>query len=130
MKDQSILREGDNFENIYQIGSGTVRVEKLQENGRVEILGTMGTSEMFGEISFLGGIGASVSIVADENNVDIYIIGKGYIEQLFSRYKGTGMEGKFYKFLSLVLSRRIRQRELEEQLKAVTKQTILLTNLE
>jgi len=130
MKDQVILREGDNFENIYQIGSGIVRMEKTHEDGRIEILGTMGTSEMFGEISFLGGVGASVSIVSDQNSVDIYIIGKGYIEQLFSKYKDTGIEGKFYKFLALVLSRRIRQRELEEQLRLAAKKPVFLTNME
>jgi len=130
MRDQVILRQGDNFEKIYQIGNGIVRVEKTLEDGKIEILGRMGTSEMFGEISFLGGgVGASVNIISDQNNVDIYVIGKGYIEQLFKEYKDTGIEGKFYKFLSLVLSRRIRQRELEEQLRASTQQPIFLTHM-
>jgi len=95
MKDQFILREGENFDSIYQIGNGIVRIEK-RFGEKVEILGTMGTSEMFGEISFLGGDGASVDIVADQNNVDIYIIGKAYIEGFF-KHKDTGIEGKFYK---------------------------------
>lgn len=130
MKEQCILREGENFDSIYQIGNGIVRVEKRMEDGRVEILGTMGTSEMFGEVSFLEGVGATADIIADQNNVDIYIISKDYIEGLFKEHKKTGIEGKFYKFLSLVLSRRIRQKELEEQLKFSTSKNVFLTNME
>lgn len=110
MKDEIILEPADESTNIYQIGRGNCRVE-VQENGKTKVLGIMNNSEMFGEISFLNGTGATVSIVANENNTHIYCIEREYIAKLFEKIPGTA--GKFYKFLSWVLARRIRQRESE-----------------
>eukprot|EP01117_Protostelium_nocturnum_P015941 TRINITY_DN6213_c0_g1_i1.p1 TRINITY_DN6213_c0_g1~~TRINITY_DN6213_c0_g1_i1.p1 ORF type:complete len:1371 (-),score=496.08 TRINITY_DN6213_c0_g1_i1:61-4173(-) len=115
MKDMVILSQGESFGKIYQIGNGLCRIEKQNESGKTEIVGTMNGAEMFGEISFLSGQGASVSIIADENDVDIYVIDRVHILGLFEKHPGMG--GKFYKFMALILSRRIRQREVEEQLR-------------
>jgi len=111
MKDMKVLPQGEASGKIYQIGNGVLRVEKASG----EIVGTMTSPEMFGEISFLSGQGASVTIKADENNVDVYTIDREYILSMFEKVPLMG--GKFYKFLALILSRRIRQREVEEQLR-------------
>lgn len=109
-KDEVILSEVDESHSIYQIGRGSCRIEKL-ENGKPVVLGIMQQSEMFGEISFLTGAGATVTILANENNVDIFKIDRDYIFKIFE--KNPSIAGKFYKFLSWVLARRVRQRETE-----------------
>lgn len=58
-----ILAQGDESVGVYQIGNGICRVE-VTKNDATEVIGTLGTSEMFGEVSFLRHEGASVSIVA------------------------------------------------------------------
>ena len=58
------------------------------------------------------GVASTVSIIADEDSVDIYAVEKAYIESLFE--KNPGLAGKFYKFLCLIMARRVRQREVEE----------------
>jgi hypothetical protein len=129
MKDDVILAEGDEFDKIFQIGTGSCRIEKLNDDGQSELIGTMGSSEMFGEVNFMIGGGSYATFFADENNMDVYVIERDYLNQLFSSH--PGMAGKFLKFLSLVLARRIRQRELEEQLRLHTcgNEPVFLTHL-
>lgn len=57
---------------IFQIGKGSCRVEKLME-GKSKVLGRMESGEVFGEISFLEGGKTSATIVADEET-EIYAI--------------------------------------------------------
>eukprot|EP01119_Soliformovum_irregulare_P022725 TRINITY_DN7826_c0_g1_i2.p1 TRINITY_DN7826_c0_g1~~TRINITY_DN7826_c0_g1_i2.p1 ORF type:complete len:1295 (+),score=332.56 TRINITY_DN7826_c0_g1_i2:87-3971(+) len=113
-RDEIILEEGSESARIYQIGSGICRIEKRGKSGKTEVLGMLGQSEMFGEISFVMNTRVTAGIVAD-SEVDIYAVSKEYLESLFET--DPLMEGKFYKFLALVLSRRIRQREMEEELR-------------
>jgi len=130
LKDEKILAEGYESDCIYQIGNGICRVEKNSDPDSPPIvLGTMTDSELFGEIGFLTNSGASASVIADENHVNIYCIKRDHIEELISI--DPAMAGRFYKFLCLVLARRIRQRELEQQLRLnnTSDEDVFLTNL-
>ena len=49
---EPILRVGDQFDGIYQIGNGVVRVEELAEDGTPVVLAAMGSSEIFGEVRY------------------------------------------------------------------------------
>ena len=62
------------------------RVERENEHGETVLLGTMANLEMFGEISFLDpDESASVTVVADEDEVEVYVISKEYLESLFAQ---------------------------------------------
>jgi CRP-like cAMP-binding protein len=76
-----------------------------------ETVGHYQEREMFGETGFLLKNPSAVTIIADEDNVEIYKVEKASLEAMFQIY--PGLAGKFYKFLSLMIARRIRQREME-----------------
>lgn len=69
--------------------------------------------------------GATARIIAD-SQCDIYVIKKSFIENLLREYPGLG--GKFYRFLALVLVRRMKQREMEQQLSTKSQKQVFLTN--
>ena len=63
-KDEIIISEGDYFQRIFQLSAGRCRAEK-----RGAVLGYIDQHETFGEISFLQGEGATVSVIADDDSV-------------------------------------------------------------
>lgn len=81
------------------------------QSDKTETVGHYQEREMFGETGFLLKNPSSVTIIADEDNVEIYKVEKASLEAMFQIY--PGLAGKFYKFLSLMIARRIRQREME-----------------
>merc|ERR1712146_179521 len=93
-KDEVVVAQGEEHHSIFQIGVGDCRVEILTDEGATRVVGQMRQPEMFGEISFLnadGGSGASVSVVADDDEVvDIYIIDADYIAALFLKDAAQG----------------------------------------
>jgi len=112
--DEVAIAQGEIQEKMYQIASGNCRIERFDMmSQQSEIVGYYNEREMFGEVGFLLRNESNVSVVADEDKVEIYIIDKAYLEKVFAQQ--PGIAGKFYKFLSLVIARRIRQRELEIQ---------------
>jgi len=117
-------------QSIFQIRKGTCRIEKrigghkthkrkhLLATNRTKdtyplknsiVLGQMGNMETFGEIGFLmGGIGQS-SVIANDNNVELYIIEGSFINALFAKY--PALAGRFYHYISSVLARRLKEQE-------------------
>jgi hypothetical protein len=61
---EPILCVGDQFDGIYQIGNGIVRVEELAADGTPVVLATMGSSEIFGEVRCGALIGAVLIVQA------------------------------------------------------------------
>jgi CRP-like cAMP-binding protein len=107
-KDQVILKEGLEHQCVYQIVHGNCRIEKETPEGVKKVLGSMEQGQLFGEMSFLQGGGATVSVVADEE-VTVYVIEGDYINALFGRH--PDLAGRFYHFLSSVLANRLNKRE-------------------
>jgi CRP-like cAMP-binding protein len=103
-KENAIIREGENFQRIYQMISGQCRIEKGNK-----CLGVMYAGQMFGEISFLVSGGATASVIADSDEVEIYVLEGYYINILFAMR--PELAGKFYKHLASCLQRTIRSRE-------------------
>ena len=101
-KDSVILGEGQLTTGLYQISHGHVRIEKKGVSVAKLLAG-----EIFGEMSFLTGgkegTVASASVVAGEEEVDVYFISNEYIQKLFQT-KGFG--GRFYEYLASCLSKR------------------------
>lgn len=109
-KNQTIIREGEVHNRIFQIAKGKCRIEKTKDDS-ILLLGSMGINEVFGEISFLQEGAATASIVADSDEVDIYIF-EGYsINILFATQ--PELASRFFYYLSTMLSSRFEQREKE-----------------
>jgi len=105
-KDQKIVIEGQIFQRIYQIVSGVCRIEKTGVN---RVLGTMEDGQMFGEISFLISGGATASVIADSEIVEVNVLEGYFINILFGMR--PELAGRFYKHLANVLQKTIRSRE-------------------
>lgn len=103
-KDTVIVQEGDNFQRIYQIVEGVCRIEKGGKR-----LGQMVSGQTFGEISFLLSGGASASVIAESENVEVYILEGYFINILFGRK--PELAGRFYKYLADSIQRSLRSRE-------------------
>jgi len=69
----------------------------------------MESGELFGEISFLEGVKTSASVIADEDNTEVYIIEGAALSVLFSRQ--PALCGRFYRYLAQLLSTRLKERE-------------------
>jgi len=110
-KNDIIIQEGDRFQRIFQVASGSCRVEKKKEDGHNTVLGSINPNQTFGEISFLQGEGATASVIANEEIVEIYVIEGYIISNLFDAYPGFG--GRFFKYLAYTVNNRLRVREGE-----------------
>jgi signal-transduction protein with cAMP-binding, CBS, and nucleotidyltransferase domain len=104
---QKIIGEGEQFQRIYQIVKGTCRIEKAAFEKPIG--SGMGPGQTFGEISFLLSGGATASVIADSDTVEVYIL-EGYFMNIVFSMKPE-LAGRFYKYLATMLQRRIRSRE-------------------
>eukprot|EP01103_Thecamoeba_quadrilineata_P019456 TRINITY_DN7892_c0_g1_i1.p1 TRINITY_DN7892_c0_g1~~TRINITY_DN7892_c0_g1_i1.p1 ORF type:complete len:1077 (+),score=244.67 TRINITY_DN7892_c0_g1_i1:35-3265(+) len=107
-RDEVIIQEGQQYQRLYQINRGSCRIEKA-----TQVLGRMETQEMFGEISFLeggSGAGAAVTVIADEDEVELAIIEGYFINILF--HTMHGFAGRFYHHLCKLLSQRITKMDI------------------
>lgn len=105
-RNDPIVTEGQIFQRIYQIVDGVCRIEKA---GVSRVLGTMEAGQMFGEISFLISGGATASVIADSEIVEVHVLEGYFINILFGMR--PEIAGRFYKHLASVLQKRIRSRE-------------------
>jgi len=106
--DAVIIHEGDAHNAIYVIASGGVRVEKESSGFQLE-LSRLGPGEIFGEMSFVEGLEASASVLAD-GELAAYRIDGEYINSLLKT--SPGLFGRFYKSLVEIVSRRLRETSL------------------
>lgn len=74
-RDEPILSQGEQIKRIYQLSEGTCRVEVWSDHNKTPI-GKMTPYSLFGEITYMFGGGAAVSIVADSDRVVVYTIEK------------------------------------------------------
>jgi len=96
---------------LFQISTGSCRIEKSIDED-VTHIATISDGEIFGEIAFLEGSGATASVVADEDNTVIHVIEGYYLDILFDYF--PHLSGRFYHYLATVLSTRLKSREAAE----------------
>eukprot|EP01097_Dermamoeba_algensis_P009489 TRINITY_DN667_c0_g1_i4.p1 TRINITY_DN667_c0_g1~~TRINITY_DN667_c0_g1_i4.p1 ORF type:complete len:916 (-),score=254.98 TRINITY_DN667_c0_g1_i4:345-3092(-) len=101
-KEAIVVQEGQLYQRLFQINKGTCRITKMGKP-----LGYMSSGEMFGEISFLEGSGAAVSVISDEEEVSLSIIEGYYINILFEMK--PGFAGRFYHHLCTLLAGRLKK---------------------
>lgn len=68
-KDQVVLQEEDTSHYMYLVYSGKVRVVKMTEEGREQIITIHRKSEFFGEMALLDGKTAPATVIAHEDAV-------------------------------------------------------------
>jgi len=99
-KDAVIVEEGKDC-TIHQIGSGSIRVERVMD-GKLTVIGRAGSGELFGEIAFLENIPSKVTVIAEEDT-EVYVLSPG-AELL----QGTDfLATRFFKYLATVLAHRV-----------------------
>lgn len=108
-KNDLVIKEGIAHNRIFQIARGSCRIEKPQPDKDPIVLGRMANNEPFGEISFLMGGNATASVVADEDIVEVYVFEGYFINILYA--KDPALAGRFFYYLSTLLSSRFEQRE-------------------
>ena len=68
-KNTMIVIEEDRGDTLYIIESGSVKITRLDEEGREVILAILGSAEFFGEMALLDGQGRSANVMALEDAV-------------------------------------------------------------
>ncbi len=68
-KNTMIVIEEDRGDTLYIIESGSVKITRLDEEGREVILAILGSAEFFGEMALLDGQGRSANVMALEDTV-------------------------------------------------------------
>jgi len=104
-KDFVIMKEGEEYQRIYQIVRGSCVIEK---NGVA--LRHLGVGEIFGEMSFIDCTASSASVIATDT-VELFMIEGSTISKLLSLK--PGLAGRFFKYLATILEERLSQRELQ-----------------
>lgn len=98
-----IIAEGFRPQALFLLKEGFVRVERAHV-GRSIAIARRGPGDIFGEMSFLDGGGASASVVADED-VEVAVIDAGKLDSLLVSV--SGLDTRFYQSLALRLSERL-----------------------
>ena len=89
---------------IYVLVHGELRIVQKVAGQETEIA-RLGVGAVFGEMSFIDLEGASASVIA-EGEAEVLFIDGRQINNLFATI--TGFEGRFFRSLSNILSRRLR----------------------
>jgi len=110
-KGDVVVAEGTEMNCIFQVSTGSCRIEKKQ-NLQTTVLGRI-KNTIFGEISFLEGGAASASVIADKNDTQVKII-EGYFLNILFQYHSE-LSGRFYHYLCHILSKRLTERERASQ---------------
>lgn len=102
--EETIIAEGEPVDAIYVVVSGEVRVE-LSHLGGIVAVARFGPGELFGEMSYVEDDAASASVVADGETQIRCIVGQE-IRRIAEQ--DPSFEGRFFRSLASVLSRRLR----------------------
>ncbi|MGO9480878.1 MAG: Crp/Fnr family transcriptional regulator [Candidatus Kryptoniota bacterium] len=90
IKGEVILREEESGSALFAIINGEVKVVRVGEDGREVILGVLGPSEIFGEMSLLDGEARSASVIAMDN-AELFMIHRKDFLSLLNEYPSIGI---------------------------------------
>ena len=104
-KDEIILEEGGRQQVLFVLMQGSARVEQTHFGSGI-VIASLGKGDVFGEMSFLEGVPASASVIAEEVSQALAIKGTKLQALLQSE---PGLAIRFYQSLTVTLSRRLRE---------------------
>ena len=81
-KNSLIVLEESHAETLYIIESGSVKITRLNDEGREVILAMLGTSEFFGEMALLDGQGRSANVMALEETQLLTLSRRDFLDVL------------------------------------------------
>ena len=100
----AIMHQGSKNQAIYVLVHGELQIVQEVSGQKTEIA-RLGVGAVFGEMSFVDLEGASASVIA-EGDVEVLFMDGSQINNLFATI--TGFESRFFRSLSIILSRRLR----------------------
>jgi CRP-like cAMP-binding protein len=100
-----VLAEGEQYQRLWQLGEHSTCSVRVGERRVAELK----AGEIFGEISFLLGGGASASIVCTSETATVIFVERTRLQRLFDA--NQLLAAKWYKFLALSMQKRLRERE-------------------
>ena len=103
-KDDVILKQGAHLHGLHIIHKGRVRVEVEEKTSTV--VAYLGAGALFGEMAFLMNVGASASVVADEE-VEVHAIDRDNLYTLLETM--PELSSHLYQSLALLLAQRVQE---------------------
>ena len=100
-----ILKEGETAASVFLVRNGKARVE-VQYRGSQMLVGELGPGDLFGEMSYLTGLPASATIIADSDMV-VNRIDRAMITRAVS--SDINFAAEFYRGIATVLATRLRR---------------------
>ena len=86
-----IVFEEDRGDTLYIIDSGSVKITRLDEEGREVILAMLGPAEFFGEMALLDGQGRSANVLALEDAV-VFTLTRGDFLDVLTRFPSISIQ--------------------------------------
>lgn len=90
-KNSLIVLEESRAETLYIIEYGSVKITRLNEEGREVILAMLGSSEFFGEMALLDGQGRSANVMALEDTSLVTLSRRDFLDVL-NRYPSISIQ--------------------------------------
>lgn len=118
-----IIQEGSRRQKLHFLQRGFVSICR-DHAGQAITVARLGDGDVFGEISFLENQGASASVVADDDIVEVAEIAGEDIHALLDSV--PGLAARFYQSLAMTLSARLR--EASSQLPALNVEDVPQVN--
>lgn len=81
-KNTMIVIEEDSADTLYIIDKGSVKITRLNDEGREVILAILGSSEFFGEMALLDGQGRSANVMALDDTVMYTLTRRDFLDVL------------------------------------------------
>lgn len=81
-KNTMIVIEEDSADTLYIIDTGSVKITRLNDEGREVILAILGSSEFFGEMALLDGQGRSANVMALDDTVMYTLTRRDFLDVL------------------------------------------------
>ena len=86
-KGSMIILEEEYGDKLFIVKDGTVKITRVNDEGKEVILALLGSSEIFGEMAILDGESRSANVLAQENCVLVVISSEDFIRILKSNFK-------------------------------------------